>query len=90
MKHMLVSPENLPVLELDSFTRRGPENLEIGLMASFIIGNFKGYKLEVKNTSGTSIDILEKDFFRNGDVGISFEKRVLAKGKSTICYVVSL
>lgn len=90
MKQMVTTPETLPTLELDSFTRRGPENLEIGLMASFIIGNFKGYKLEVKNTSGTSIDILEKDFFRNGDVGISFEKRVLAKGESTICYVVSL
>jgi hypothetical protein len=90
MKQMLTTPETLPTLELDSFTRIGPENLEIGLIAAYVVGNFKGFKLEVKNTSSTSIDILEKDFFRNGDVGISFEKRVLAKGESTICYVVSL
>lgn len=90
MKQMVVAPETLPALELDSFTRRGPENLEIGLIATYVVGNFKGFKLEVKNTSSTSIDILEKDFFRNGDVGISFEKRLLAKGESTICYVVSL
>lgn len=90
MKQMVVAPETLPVLELESFTRRGPDKLEIGLISSYIICNFKGFKLEVKNTSGTSIDILEKDFLRNGDVGISFEKRLLTKGESTICYVVSL
>lgn len=90
MKQMVTTSETLPALELDSYKRRGPENLEIGLITAYVVGNFKGFKLEVKNTSSTSIDIFEKDFFRNGDVGISFEKRVLAKGESTICYVVSL
>lgn len=90
MKQMVVSPENLPTYELETFTRRGSEHLEIGLIAAYVIGSFKGFKLEVKNTGLSAVDVLEKDFFRNGDLGISFEKRVLSKGESTVCYVVTL
>lgn len=78
-----------PVIDVDNLAERGPKCIAIGLIAASNLGNFKGYKLDVKNTSDVPMDILEKDFCLSNDLALSFEKRVLEPHTSTILYVVS-
>ena len=77
-----------PIMDVDGVKRNGPKGVEIDLISAFNLGNFKGLKLHVKNTTEVSLDILEKDFLQTNDLALSFEKRVLAKGVATIFYVV--
>jgi hypothetical protein len=53
-----------------------------------MIGSLKGFKIEIKNTSGAPLEILEKDFYRTGDVAIFFDKRFVGTGESATFYVV--
>lgn len=84
---LLVSGQ-APTLEVDNFTRTGPKGVELGLMASYMIGSLKGYKIEIKNTSGAPLELLEKDFYRTGDVAIFFDKRFVSAGEAATFYVV--
>jgi len=84
---LLVS-DSAPIIDVDGVKRNGPKGVEVDLVSAFNLGNFKGLKLHVKNASETSIDILEKDFLTTHDLALSFEKRVLKAGESTILYVV--
>jgi len=84
---LLVSGQ-APTIEVENFTRTGPKGIELGLMASYMIGSLKGYKIEIKNTSGAPLELLEKDFYRTGDVAIFFDKRFVSAGESAIFYVV--
>lgn len=77
-----------PTLGVEDFTRTGPKGVELGLIAAYMIGSLKGYKIEIKNTSGAPLEILEKDFYRTGDVAIFFDKRFLNTGESATFYVV--
>lgn len=81
-----------PVIDVDGVNHKSPKALENGieidLIAVFNLGNFKGLKLTVKNSNETPIDILEKNFLENADLALSFEKRVLKAGESTLLYVV--
>ena len=78
-----------PTIGIDNFDRKGPKGIEIGLIEAFNLGNFKGYKLDVKNAGDVPMDILEKDFYLNGDLAFSFERRVLNPKTSTVLYVVT-
>lgn len=78
-----------PTIGVEHFDRKGPKGIEISLIEAFNLGNFKGYKLDVKNAGDVSMDILEKDFLINGDLAFSFEKRVLNPKASTVLYVVT-
>ncbi|MFZ4077669.1 MAG: TraK domain-containing protein, partial [Legionellaceae bacterium] len=49
-----------PTIGIDSFDRKGPKGIEIGLIEAVNLGNFKGYKLDVKNVGDVPMDILEK------------------------------
>jgi len=84
---LLVSGQ-APTLEVDNFTRTGPKGVELGLMASYMIGSLKGYKIEIKNTSGAPLELLEKDFYRTGDVAIFFDKRFVNTNEAATFYVV--
>lgn len=77
-----------PIIDIDGVKRNGPKGVEVDLISVFNLGNFKGLKLQVKNTNEMPIDILEKDFLENADLALSFEKRVLQAGEATILYVV--
>lgn len=77
-----------PVIDVESFTRSGPKGIELGLMAVYQVGPFKGYKIEVKNASGVPLELLEKDFYRTGDIAIFFDKRFLNTGEAATFYVV--
>ena len=78
-----------PTIGVDTFDRTGPKGIEIGLIEVVNLGNFKGYKLDVKNAGDLPMDITEKDFYRAGDLAFSFENRVLAPKTSTVLYVVT-
>jgi hypothetical protein len=78
-----------PTIGIENFDRKGPKGIEIGLIEAVNLGNFKGYKLDVKNAGDVPMDILEKDFYLNGDLAFSFEKRVLNPKTSTVLYVVT-
>ena len=78
-----------PTIGVDTFDRTGPKGIEIGLIEVVNLGNFKGYKLDVKNAGDLPMDITEKDFYRVGDLAFSFENRVLAPKTSTVLYVVT-
>jgi hypothetical protein len=78
-----------PTIGIESFDRKGPKGIEIGLIEVVNLGNFKGYKLDVKNAGDVPMDILEKDFCQSGDLAFSFEKRVLGPKASTVLYVVT-
>jgi hypothetical protein len=78
-----------PTIGVENFDRKGPKGIEIGLIEAVNLGNFKGYKLDVKNAGDVPMDILEKDFYLNGDLAFSFEKRVLNPKTSTVLYVVT-
>ena len=78
-----------PTFGIDNFNRRGPKGIEIGLIEAVNLGNFKGYKLDVKNAGDVPMDILEKDFYLAGDLAFSFERRVLNPKTSTVLYVVT-
>jgi hypothetical protein len=78
-----------PTLGIDNFDRKGPKGIEIGLIEAFHLGNFKGFKLDVKNAGDVSMDIQEKDFYRSGDLAFYVENRVLNPKTSTIMYVVT-
>jgi hypothetical protein len=77
-----------PIIDVDGVKRNAPKGVEVNLISAFNLANFKGLKLHVKNSSETSIDILEKDFLQTNDLALSFEKRVLQAGEATILYVV--
>ena len=79
-----------PVMDTNSYgiKRHGLQGVEIELLGVYNLGNFKGLKLNVKNTTDVAIDILEKDFLANADLALSFAKRVLNAGESTLLYVV--
>ena len=78
-----------PTIGIDNFDRKGPKGIEIGLIEAVNLRNFKGYKLDVKNAGDVPMDILEKDFYLNGDLAFSFERRVLNPKTSTVLYVVT-
>lgn len=78
-----------PTMGVENFGRKGPKGIEIGLIEAVNLGNFKGYKLDVKNAGDVPMDILEKDFYVNGDLAFSFERRVLNPKISTVLYVVT-
>ena len=78
-----------PTLGIDNFDRKGPKGIEIGLIEAFHLGNFKGFKLDVKNAGDVPMDIQEKDFYRSGDLAFYVENRVLNPKTSTIMYVVT-
>lgn len=84
---LLVSGQ-VPTIEVENFPRTGPKGVELGLMAAYAIGSLKGYKIEIKNTSGAPLELLEKDFYCTGDVAIFFDKRFLNTGESATFYVV--
>lgn len=84
---LLVSGQ-APSLGVEDFVRTGPKGTELGLITAYAIGSLKGYKIEIKNTSGAPLEILEKDFYRTGDVAIFFDKRFLNTGESATFYVV--
>jgi hypothetical protein len=84
---LLVSGQ-APTLGVEDFTRTGPKGVELGLIAAYMIGSLKGLKIEIKNTSGAPLEILEKDFYRTGDVAIFFERRFVGTGESATFYVV--
>ncbi|MFN6414716.1 MAG: type-F conjugative transfer system secretin TraK [Pseudomonadota bacterium] len=84
---LLVSGQ-APTIEVEDFTRTGPKGVELGLMAAYMIGFLKGYKIEIKNTSGAPLELLEKDFYRTGDVAIFFDKRFVGTGEAATFYVV--
>ena len=77
-----------PIIDVDEVKRNGPKCIEIDLISAFNLGNFKGMKLQVKNTTDVAMDVLEKDFLQTNDLALSFEKRVLKAGESTMLYVV--
>lgn len=81
-----------PVLELDDtvegIKRHAPQAMEISLLEIFNLGNFKGLKLEIKNTSDTDLELFEKDFWQQTDLALALEKRILLAGASTLLYVV--
>ena len=78
-----------PTIGIENFDRKGPKGIEIGLIEAFHLGNFKGYKLDVKNAGDVAMDIQEKDFYRSGDLAFYVENRVLNPKSSTIMYVVT-
>jgi type-F conjugative transfer system secretin TraK len=78
-----------PTIGIDNFDRKGPKGIEIGLIEAVNLGNFKGYKLDVKNAGDVPMDILEKDFYQSGDLAFSFERRMLNPKTSTVLYVVT-
>lgn len=84
---LLVSGQAVTI-EVEDFTRTGPKGVELGLMAAYMIGSLKGYKIEIKNTSGAPLELLEKDFYRTGDVAIFFDKRFVGTGEAATFYVV--
>lgn len=84
---LLVSGQ-VPTIEVENFPRTGPKGVELGLMAAYAIGSLKGYKIEIKNTSGAPLELLEKDFYHTGDVAIFFNKRFVNTGEATTFYVV--
>ncbi len=84
---LLVSGQ-APTIEVEDFTRTGPKGVELGLIAAYMIGSIKGYKIEIKNTSGAPLELLEKDFYRTGDVAIFFDKRFVNTGEAATFYVV--
>lgn len=71
------------------FHRKTPPGLRACLMNDYQLGDFKGFKVEVKNVGELTVDIVEKDFYQQGDLAFCFEKRVLAPGEVTILYVVA-
>lgn len=73
----------------EAFNRKTASGLTAYLMHGYQVGDFKGFKVEVKNTSGLTMDILEKDLYQQGDLAFCLEKRVLAPGEVTILYVVT-
>lgn len=83
-----------PVMDADvnGVNRKSPKlienGIEIDLIAVFNLGNFKGLKLTVKNTTDVAMDVLEKDFLQTNDLALSFEKRVLRAGEATMLYVL--
>lgn len=78
-----------PTVEVETFDRSSPKGFKIGLIEAVNLGNFRGYKLDVKNTSDLPMDIVEKDFYRAGDLAFSCERRVLNPKTSTVLYVVT-
>ena len=86
MKYLVTG--SAPLMDIDGVSRKGPQSVSVDLMGAFNLGNFKGLKLEVKNLSGTAIDIFEKDFLQNADLALAFEKRVLQPKEKTLLYVV--
>lgn len=77
-----------PIIDVDGIKRNGPKGVELDLISTFNLCNFKGMKLQVKNTTDVAMDVLEKDFLENADLALSFKKRVLKAGESTLLYVV--
>lgn len=77
-----------PTFAVEGFARTGPKGTELGLIAAYMIGSLKGYKIEIKNTSGAPLELLEKDFYHTGDVAIFFDKRFVGTGESATFYVV--
>ena len=81
-----------PVLDLtdavEGIKRYGPQGTEISLLEIFNLGNFKGLKLNIKNTSDRDQELLEKDFWQQTDLALALEKRILPAGTSTLLYVV--
>jgi len=75
---LLVSGQ-APTIEVENFPRTGPKGVELGLMAAYMIGSLKGYKIEIKNTSGAPLELLEKDFYRTGDVRYSLISGLLVQ-----------
>ena len=88
MKHLVSGSALLMDTNSYGIKRHGPQGVEIELLGAYNLGNFKGLKLQVKNVSETSIDILEKDFLANSDLALAFAKRVLNAEESTLLYVV--
>ena len=86
MKYLVTG--SAPLMDIDGLSRKGPQSVSVDLVGAFNLGNFKGLKLEVKNLTQTSIDILEKDFLENSDLALAFEKRVLQPNERTLLYVV--
>lgn len=84
---LLVSGQ-APTLGGEDFTRTGPKGVELGLITAYMIGSLKGFKIEIKNTSGAPLELLEKDFYQTGDVAIFFDKRFVGTGESVPFYVV--
>lgn len=84
----LLRDGQVPIIEVEDFSRTGPKGVELGLITAYMVGSFKGYKIEMKNTSGASLELLEKDFYQTGDVAMFFDKRFVNTGESTIFYVV--
>lgn len=79
-----------PSADIDEvFYRKTPPGLRACLMNDYQLGDFKGFKVEVKNVGELTVEIVEKDFYHQGDLAFCFEKRVLAPGEVTILYVVA-
>lgn len=66
-----------------------PEGLEAEFVCAYQIGGFKGWQWRITNTHDQVQDVLEKDFYGQGDLAIAFETRQLQPHSSTMLYVVT-
>lgn len=78
-----------PKLDESSPERSAPSDFTLSFIGWFQVGAFKGYKFRVENKTDSFIEVSEKDFFRQGDKAISFEKKSLKAKQSTFLYVVA-
>ena len=78
-----------PQLEEFSPERSAPLDFTLSFRGCFQVGAFKGYKFRLENKTDSFVTLSEKNFFRQGDKAISFEKKSLKAKQSTFLYVVA-
>ena len=77
------------VEETGHIKQRTRAGLGIHLTQLSDLGGLSGCVFEIKNETDTVMEVSEKDFYEQGDLALSLEKRALKSGESTPLYVVS-
>ena len=66
-----------------------PKGIEVKFIEGYELHGFRGSKWQIKNTGNVVVDILEKDYYKQGDLAIAITNRHLLPNTGTVMYVVS-
>lgn len=82
-------PDETQAFPMDPSSRPAPEGVRLTLHQAYFAFPYGVHVFRVENTTPTSLEVEEKDFYQAGDLALSLEKRVLAPDSPTLLYVVT-
>lgn len=71
-----------------SLSRTTPYGLRANPLRFFERGRYVGEVFSITNDRSTTLNVVEKDFYKTGDIALAVGKRQLGEGESTLLFVV--